>query len=122
MTCPICEPDNPCSAHKPDNSPRDSLQLDWTERVAKYQPHSDTSRQAAREIETTADTIRGRVMRFLINNIDGATDEAIQVALWLNPNTQRPRRIELVERGLVRDSGARRHTSSGRKAVVWEAT
>jgi hypothetical protein len=36
----------------------------------------------------------------------------------LNPNTQRPRRIELVVAGKVRDSG---ETASGRKATIWEA-
>jgi hypothetical protein len=50
----------------------------------------------------------------------GGTDEELQDALGMNPNTQRPRRIELVERGLVRDSGRTRKTKSGRRATVWE--
>ncbi len=120
MNCPICEPGRPCRAHQPVEV--ESLQLDLTKPVTKYQTHSDTSRQAAKKIETSADTVRGRVLRFLVKNVDGATDEAMQYAMWLNPNTQRPRRIELVERGLVKDSGVRRNTKSGRKAIVWEAT
>jgi hypothetical protein len=53
---------------------------------------------------------------------DGATDEEIQVALKLSPNTERPRRIELVAQGLVEKSGITRLTSSRRKAAVWVAT
>lgn len=52
----------------------------------------------------------------------GATDEEIQVALNLSPNTERPRRIELVAQGLVEKSGITRLTSSHRKAAVWVAT
>lgn len=53
---------------------------------------------------------------------DGATDEEGQEALAMPGNTYRPRRTELQSLGLVRDSGARRETKSGRKAVVWCAT
>jgi hypothetical protein len=38
------------------------------------------------------------------------------------PSTYRPRRVECVEFGLVRDSGLTRPTKSGRAAVVWIAT
>jgi hypothetical protein len=51
----------------------------------------------------------------------GATDEEIQDILGMNPSTQRPRRVELVDAGLIRDSGATRKTRSGRPAVVWVA-
>lgn len=49
----------------------------------------------------------------------GATDHELQTALRMNPSTVRPRRVELVERQLVIDSGRRRPTKSGRLAVVW---
>jgi len=52
----------------------------------------------------------------------GRTDEEIQTYLKMNPSTERPRRIELVESGHVRDSGVRRPTRSGRQANVWVAT
>jgi hypothetical protein len=42
----------------------------------------------------------------------------MQLALGMNPSTQRPRRIELERRGLVVKDGTRK-TSSGRMAVVW---
>jgi hypothetical protein len=40
----------------------------------------------------------------------------------MNPSTQRPRRVELVEGGWVEDSGERRPTRSGMDAVVWRGT
>ena len=96
--------------------------FDQPSRVTKYQPHSETSRESAKKIESNAKTLRGEVLRFLTERPGaGATDEEIQLGLGLNPSTQRPRRIELVERGVVRDSGLKRSTKSGRRAVVWES-
>jgi len=86
------------------------------------QRHSDTSVAAADAIKPKAGTLRSRVHIHLTGCADGATDEEMQSALLMNPSTQRPRRIELEAAGLVRDSGLRRRTRSGRKATVWEAT
>jgi predicted ArsR family transcriptional regulator len=91
-----------------------------TERVTKYQKHSDTSISAAVQIESSAATLRGDILR-AIRGSDGMTDEELQDFLEMNPSTQRPRRIELVEKGLVRDSSRKRKTRSGRTAVVWVA-
>lgn len=49
---------------------------------------------------------------------NGATDEECQRALAMNPSSQRPRRGELAEAGLIVESG-RRPTSSNRRATVW---
>ena len=51
----------------------------------------------------------------------GATDQELQDALNMDPSTERPRRVDLVKRGLVKDSGSTRLTRSGRKATVWVA-
>ena len=51
----------------------------------------------------------------------GATDEDIARYIHMNPSTVRPRRLELVEAGLVRDSGRTRKTRSDREAIVWVA-
>lgn len=83
------------------------------------QRHSDTSVEAAHAIESTAATLRGKVMRLLQDFSSGMTDEEIQEALGMNPSTERPRRVELVVMGLVEDSGVRKLTHSGRRAVVW---
>jgi transcription initiation factor IIE alpha subunit len=87
-----------------------------------YQPHSATSRAAAGRMIPKAGTDREAVLALLVRKPAGLTDEEIQHALGINPSTQRPRRIELVRDGKVRDSGRVRKTTSGRDAAVWEVS
>ena len=47
-----------------------------------------------------------------------ATDEEIAAGLSMNPSTARPRRIELVRRGMVVEAGTRK-TASKRNASAW---
>jgi len=62
-------------------------------------------------------------LRFFIERgAHGGTDEEAQLALGLKPQSETPRRVELVRLLLVRDSGRRRRTSSGRSATVWAVT
>jgi hypothetical protein len=87
-----------------------------------YQRHSDTSREAAELIEPDAATLRGQVLAHIRGCGDkGATDDEVQVALGMNPSTERPRRIELWRADLVRRTEATRPTRSGRSASVWVA-
>jgi hypothetical protein len=87
-----------------------------------YQRHSDTSKAAAESAKLTAREMRARVLEYLRSKFpDGATDDEMQQSLGLNPSSQRPRRIEGVKLGLIRDSKMRRPTLSGRPAVVWVA-
>jgi hypothetical protein len=87
-----------------------------------YQQHSDTSRAAAAAAAGGAATDRRRVLEFLRARGDqGATDEEIQARLAMHPNGHRARRIELVERGLARDSGRKRATARNHPATVWVA-
>lgn len=86
----------------------------------KYQRHSATSYAAAYEIESSAKTLRATVLNFISGRKEwGATDDETQRFLGMNPSTQRPRRIELVEKGLVEDNGMKRLTKSHRSATVW---
>lgn len=94
-------------------------QLDLLDTPA-YQRHSLTSLAAAEAIKPSVTALQARVLAY-IKLLGGATDEELQRGLQLNPSTQRPRRIELVEKGMVRDSGRTRKTASGRNAVIWEA-
>ena len=90
--------------------------------TAPYQPHSATSKAAAAGIEPKAGTLRALVLNWLrARGSYGATDEEIAYQYDLNPSTARPRRVELVQAGLVRDSGQTRPTRSGRQATVWVA-
>jgi hypothetical protein len=68
----------------------------------------------------TLNAMQRRVLDLLRENAAGMTDEEQQAALAMNPSTQRPRRVELVRRGLVVEAGTRK-TSSGRMATVWRA-
>ena len=88
----------------------------------KAQRHSPTSIDAALAIELGASHLRSKVLRLLRRSLYGLTDEEMQLALDMNPSTQRPRRLELREKVLVRDSGLVRPTLSGRYAVVWRST
>lgn len=95
--------------------------FDFTARP-RYVRNSDTSRAAQASAEPKAGTKRALVLAFIRGRgADGATDEEIQTGLPLGPNTQRPRRVELVGAGLIRDSKRRRPTLGGDMAVVWEA-
>lgn len=93
-----------------------------TETLALFQPHSPSSRAAAVHVAPSADTMRAAVLRVIRESPDGLTDIEIQERLHMNGSTQRPRRVELVERGLVRDSGRKRRSASGVACVVWEPT
>lgn len=85
------------------------------------QRHSPTSRDAAAQIAPRAGTLRAAVLAALKDAPGGLTDEELQTLLNMGASTQRPRRIELTQAGLVRDSGTTRRTRSGRQAVVWVA-
>jgi hypothetical protein len=87
----------------------------------KYVRGSKTSLEAAIEAEPNAGTQRRRVLDVLRTFPIGLTDHELQDMLDMNPSTQRPRRVELVKAGLVKDSGHFRLTPSGRRAVVWVA-
>ena len=89
--------------------------------IRPSQKHSKTSRAAAHEIKDSVDTLRYKVRLHIEDAGDrGATDEEIQIALGMHGNTERPRRIELLnDFHVVMDSGRTRPTKSGRQAVVW---
>ncbi len=93
-----------------------------TDDALPHQHHSDTSFAAAEEAEAGSGGQRRAVRDLLLLQQDGLIDEEIQHMLHMNPSTERPRRIELVKTGIAQDSGRRRNTSSGRKAVVWQLT
>ena len=88
---------------------------------APYQAHSATSRAAARSIRGGTQQLHLAIIGHLKVS-DGATDEEMQDALEMAPNTQRPRRRELELQGVVEDSGRTRATRSGRKAILWRLT
>jgi len=88
---------------------------------APYQRNSTTSQEAARSVDKTSGHDRQRVLAYLMDHAEGATDEAIAEALGLAGNTLRPRRRELQILEHVKDSGRYARTRSGRRATVWVA-
>ena len=96
-------------------------------RVGKFQGPAagaaPTQREAAILAYPRTGTQRRRILDFLIGAGEhGATDEEMQKALDMNPSTQRPRRVELVEGGWVERTDRRRRTSSKTPAAVWRVT
>lgn len=49
----------------------------------------------------------------------GLTDDELERASGLGPNTARPRRIDLLKAGAIVDSGEKRKTRRGHAATVW---
>jgi len=90
---------------------------------------SDTSQAAAEQIEHHVTKLQAAALVHLryFRHI-GATDYEIQQALKMAQSTERPRRIELVAKGLVteaKDNAGRkitRPTDTGRQAQVWVAS
>lgn len=95
-------------------------------KAAQYTPapcakDSETSAAAAESMEPVAGTLRGQILGLLRNYPPGFTCEELELALKLRHQTTSPRLWEMQRQGLVRQSDARRKTTSGRLAVVWVA-
>jgi len=87
-----------------------------------FQRHSDTSKAAAAALEGSQ-TLRALVYKAITSSgARGMTDPEAQAHLGLSGSTQRPRRVRLVELGLVRDSGNRRESQAGRLCTVCGST
>ena len=83
--------------------------------------HSRTSMAAADAMDgDRLNSLQRSVVAFLRDRgVHGATDEEMQLGIPMPPSTQRPRRIELVRRGLVVEAGTRK-ARSGRFARAWK--
>jgi hypothetical protein len=87
--------------------------------TAPRQRHSSTSIEAGDSIIAALGKLQARVLYYVQACDRGATDEEMQANMDMGPNTQRPRRVELMQQGLIYDSGQTRPTKSGRNAHVW---
>lgn len=88
-------------------------------------PHNGTptSKAAAEKVSReSAVSQRSRIMDALEQHPDGLTDAQIQDLTGIDQNGQRPRRWQLVNDGLVADSGRKRKYGLHEEAVVWIAT
>ena len=98
-----------------------------TDTAAPYCAGSPTSKAASASIDAGGAASLGarqreRVLAFLrAAGQDGATDEEGQIALSLAGHSYCPRRIQLMQQGLVKLTSLRRDTKSGRQAGVYVA-
>ncbi|MBF8297390.1 MAG: hypothetical protein HW395_47 [candidate division NC10 bacterium] len=83
--------------------------------------NTETSRQAAAEIAPRLSALQEDILRYLRGRADGATCDQLEDALTLRHQTCGPRLRELALSGAIVDTGIRRRTRSGRKAIVWLA-
>ena len=97
------------------------MKLD-SEHTLTMTTHPETSHAAAGCALIRSGSRRREVLDALAHAPSGLTDEETQSWLDMSPNTQRPRRIELVEMGYVDDSHERRRTRSNQLAIVWQVT
>lgn len=82
----------------------------------------DTTAKAAVTVLPRSGSQRRRVFDLLAecdNAFGGLTDEDMQAQLRLSPNSERPRRKELCDLGLVVDSGRRVRNRGGQECIVW---
>lgn len=89
---------------------------------APAQRHSPTSIAAAESVQPHAAALRAKVLEAIqAAGEQGLTDLECQELLSMPGDTQRPRRRELEQAGLIKDSGRTRATRYGKEAVVWVA-
>jgi hypothetical protein len=80
----------------------------------------DTSRAAARGIAVRTGSQRARILQYLLSARGARTDLEIQTDLSMAPNSERPRRGELVDLFLVAPAGERQHR--GTVYTTWQLT
>lgn len=90
--------------------------------TAPYTRGSDTSLEAAQDISKVMHALQKKVYDNIVRCGDvGTTDDAAEHKLDMKHTTYTARRGELVKMGLVKDSGDRGKTRSGKNAVKWVA-
>ena len=93
--------------------------MNTLEDLPLFQRHSPTSRAAAESMTpTTINACQRKVLDYLADHPEGATDEEMQLGIPMQPSTQRPRRIELVKLRMIEQAGEGK-TRSGRRAAKW---
>ena len=83
----------------------------------------DTSHEAAQSVAPRIRALQMAVLRFAVS-AGRFTDPDMNAFFEVTSSTYRTRRAELVDQGMIRDTGERRSLNGegGRKHAVWEAT
>jgi len=83
----------------------------------------DTSIEAARKMEMSVGHLQRVALRAIrAAGARGLTTNELAAVVRIHRDSIQPRTSELRDRGLIRDSGARRRNENGIKAIVWVAT
>lgn len=81
---------------------------------------TDTSREAAEAIQSSAATLRARVLAEIRRMAAyGGTATEIAGRTKMTLLNMRPRATELRDQGLIADSGKRRKNRNGKNEIVW---
>ena len=96
------------------------VDMDYGKAYGGHPPHSNptTSLEAATAVKPKAKAMREKVFD-AIKRDNGLTCDEVCAILRIDGNSARPRIRELVIADRVIDSGQRRPTDNGRKAIVW---
>lgn len=82
---------------------------------------TDTEQEAARLMTPRAGTLREEALRAFTDALDtGLTDRELARVTGRYLYSIAPRRVELTRQGWLVDSGQRRRTDRGSRAVVWK--
>lgn len=82
----------------------------------------DTSHEAAESISPRLRELQRKVLMFAYDYPDGFIDPELNRRFDTHGSTYRTRRAELVEQGLIRDSGERRTDGGTRRHIIWQIT
>jgi len=80
--------------------------------------HSQTSQDASKIPAPTLQSRRKDVLEAIAKFPNGLTDLEISEVTGIDGSSARPRRVELLEDGLIESAGTRK-ARSGRQATVW---
>lgn len=86
-----------------------------------YEVGNEASREGAERIAPFVGTARYRVFEFIQKN-PGCCDRDIVLTLGMNPNTVRPRRVELERAGLIKPIGLTKTPDKDSEATAWGVT
>lgn len=107
----------------PDTMPRLAVQQDLFDPAPEAplpSNYTDTSRAAAQRAKAKAPTDRATILAYIRRRgVLGSTVDEVETALGLSHQTASARVNQLRNDGWVKDSGGRRPTRTGTKAIVW---
>ncbi|GJL53947.1 MAG: hypothetical protein NPIRA02_10790 [Nitrospirales bacterium] len=98
----------------------DPLEESWRPRSYAHASDPQTSHDAAKEAKAIRGEHQKLILRVMHRCTNGMTFEDIASCASLDYHQVGRRVCELRRAGLVRDSGRKRKTRTGRSAVVWE--